>query len=96
MTNWLAVLLGCAALCATGCDDDASPPPFDLSAILTGDLAMHTTGDAAVNASVDVTDDAYAPSNVTVGRGGIVTWTWRGSEFILTRDGRLLSPHSKS
>ena len=81
MTNWLAVLLGCTALCASACDDDSSPPSFDLSASLTGDLAIHTTGDAATNASVDVTDDSYAPSNVTVSKGGTVTWTWRGSEL---------------
>jgi plastocyanin len=81
MTNRLAGLLVCAALCASGCDDDSSPPPFDLSAILTGDLAVHSTGDAATNASVDVTDDSYAPSNVTVSKGGTVTWTWRGTEY---------------
>jgi plastocyanin len=85
MRNWLAVwlaMIGCStALCASGCDDDSSPPAFDLSALLTGDLAIHTTGDAATNASVDVTDDFYAPSNVTISKGGTVTWTWRGSEL---------------
>jgi plastocyanin len=51
----------------------------DLAVFLPFDLSVASTGDAATSASVDIMDDFYAPRNVTITRGGSITWTWRGS-----------------
>ena len=74
MKRWLFILS------LLGCDDDSSiSPEADLSAISPFDLAIHPTGDAATSASVDIMDNFYAPRNVTISKGGSITWTWRGS-----------------
>ena len=66
---------------AAACDDDSGTMGFDdLAMVLPFDLAMASTGDAATSASVDVMDDFFASRNVTISRGGSVTWTWRGSD----------------
>jgi plastocyanin len=70
----------CVALCWSGCGEDQIvnvQPDFAME--LARDMAMHTTGDAAISASVDVQDTFYAPRNVTISAGGAVTWTWRSS-----------------
>ncbi len=62
------------------CDDDSTMMALDdLAVQLPFDLAMQSTGDAATTASVDIMDNFYAPRNVTISRGGSITWTWRGS-----------------
>lgn len=36
---------------------------------------------APSRASVSVLDSRYSPAAVTISRGGIVTWTWRGRQW---------------
>ena len=82
-TLFLGALL---ALGAVGCDDDSGTSP-DLAMKMASDMAMHSTGDAATTASVDVQDPMmYAPRNVTISKGGTVTWTWRGTTHSVTSD----------
>ena len=73
------LVLTIAALAGCGDDDTMMMSGADLSVLLPHDMATINTGDAAMSASVDVIDNAYAPRNVTISNGGTVTWTWRGS-----------------
>lgn len=44
---------------------------------MTGSVIVATGG--AASASVSITDNAFNPTTVTVGPGGVVTWTNNGS-----------------
>jgi plastocyanin len=95
----MKVLLALAVL-AAGCGDDDSMMMGggDLTMQLPHDMAIFTTGDAAMSASVDINDNFYAPRNTTISNGGTVTWTWRGSNShtVTADDGSFDSSPAKS
>jgi len=63
--------------------------PWLLALILTACSSSDSTGPTATNA-VDVRDNLFSPSAVTVTREATVTWTWRGSDIhnVVFEDGQ--------
>jgi plastocyanin len=73
------------ALVLAGCDDDTTPvdgaaPDLSASKDLAGGKDLSMMGDAAppMMAGVTIGDDFFQDADVTIAKGGTVTWTWTG------------------
>ena len=80
---------------ATGCDEENEHrdmlPAFDLAGptSVVGDMAGQdlasaapadmVTAPAPMTAAISVRDNFFTPADVTIARGGTVTWTWAGA-----------------
>ena len=67
-------LLVATVLLATGCAEKAQPPTG-----VGGTRGVSSTGNPVDTTAVSIGDNAFSPSSVTIKVGGVVTWTWTGS-----------------
>ena len=81
MKRWLALLIACLALglVAVGCGDDDDDDSGGGSAETTEQPATETEaaggGAAGPNVEVGMKDIQFDPKDVTVAKGGTITWT---------------------
>lgn len=53
----------------------------------TSNMPPDPIGTPVQNATVEVRDNVYVPSNPLISAGGTVTWTWTGNGHSVTSDG---------